>query len=238
MEYLITDFTLKIFLIVKCTLSSMHIEALKDLKYSLPRKWKQTITFWKLLWIFGKWRKRHEKVKSLKRSSWPSNKDQWQKQRIHVTPREGCHSGRPGKTNERHRTGNQELIGPDCLENNNFFCKSLTYILPEGFLSRKTPLCWSAQNRAWEREIIGRQLLWASSPLPEAKCCSPVKWRAVGRAGLSILIPYPSLGPVTHVLLQVAHETGGTEHKAYCFLCFLDLLKHPSSLLLFFKWHS
>lgn len=34
MEYLITAFTLKIHLILKCILSSMHMEALKDLKYS------------------------------------------------------------------------------------------------------------------------------------------------------------------------------------------------------------
>lgn len=125
----------------------------------------------------------------------------------HVPLREAGSPGSPGRTsNTLPLTPPEPLAWPCCWGHSSFFCKLLSWILPEGFLSMKTPPCL-AWNEAWEREIIERQLIWAS-PFPRggwAAAWEARKWRkwagawgrGVGQAlpqgSLRVLLPYPSL---------------------------------------------
>lgn len=132
--------------------------------------------------------------------------------------------------------GTRELIGPDdpTLRTITFAANHLsTFSLK--ILSVKTPLYWLAQNGAWEREIIGRQLIWASSSLsPRGHillscqvgpgCCLshwPEHPHSVPLTKSSDTCP-SSASPL---------EARGTEHKVHCLLCFLDILKHLCFLL-------
>lgn len=101
--YLITDFTLKIsYLILKYIQSSIHVEALKDLKQSsiwLIKDIKMSSHLLKVpleIWIseetdmkkLSLWEDQVGKIKT------NNNEDKWHKWGIHVTLRESCNLGK------------------------------------------------------------------------------------------------------------------------------------------------
>lgn len=93
------------------------------------------------------------------------------------------------------------------------------------------------------KEKFSRQPIWASSLLSQRpSSCSPVKarkwWKghwgsSATASGPSVLIPYLSGSSHTFPSPAGRLKTGATEHRVYCFLCFLDISKHPSRLFLF-----
>lgn len=205
--------------------------------FGLRRKWKQTITFWKFLWIFRlmqKKKERHENVKPLKISSLPSNKDKWQKWETQVTLKESCNFGEawqgnwttynwaPRNSFDLTAVQGTATFSASCLSSLPLKVGSPVFIHGVFIHEDSSHLAW---NDAWKRETIGRQLLWVSSLLLSQRphCYSPVKWRKWGKgtgagaaaaSGLSILpgsrhtFPFPT-GPL---------KTGGAEHIYLCMI--------------------
>ena len=100
---------------------------------------------------------------------------------------------------------------------------------------------WGLKERNY-RKSTNVSLL--SLSLPEAICLQPCDVEEVVEGTLAalnhtILILYPSQAQL-HIPPPVGPlKIGVTKHRAYSFLCFLDVLKHLSSLFLFvFFWQG